>query len=610
MSDDERPDSLAAQAAAWVPPWERAAREPDRAYQAAAEDEARAEFGAGQRDDATSSEQSALSAEGSETDSARSEAVAADRAAPVDAISSADESPGGESSAGADAAAESAGGSRRWEASARPGGGAADSGPAVGAPEDTESVDEAGLSDDDDDFDPAFEGPNPTVETGDDAASVDAEVDFTGAGAGAEGGSEAGVEPELASVDVAPGPELPLPEAIEDAVEAADEDEPGTPVDAPLPPEGDDAGDVFDAAADDDVSDDGEMDLPFADEVPVSSTEDDPEEESDIVDDDDDFDAVATPADEAASAGEGGPASDAAPAGGDAPASGAAPTGDAVPAPAGKAARKRGVTPSGELAARGDRAAAPARDAVSDGGPGADRLRDRAPGGDVTAGGAVPGGGGGAVGEGAAVPGQTRRVAPAELPVVGPVEVDLPGLTEDSELAAALEAIMLVVDEPVAELQLAQVLEQPTERIALMLDNLSARYTAAGHGFDLRRVAGGWRLYTRPEYAAYVERFVLDGQSVRLTQAALETLAVVAYKQPVTRSRISAIRGVNCDGVMRTLVTRGLIEECGTESETGAHLYRTTGLFLEKLGLNSVDQLPPLAPFLPDDVEEVLDATG
>lgn len=180
----------------------------------------------------------------------------------------------------------------------------------------------------------------------------------------------------------------------------------------------------------------------------------------------------------------------------------------------------------------------------------------------------------------------------------------------DAELAGALESIMLVVDEPVAEMQLAQILEQPTERVAEMLDDLSARYTAAGHGFDLRRVAGGWRLYTRPEYADYVERFVLDGQSVRLTQAALETLAVVAYKQPVTRSRISAIRGVNCDGVMRTLATRGLIEECGTESETGAYLYRTTALFLEKLGLNSVDQLPPLAPFLPDDVEEVLDATG
>nr|WP_240670690.1 SMC-Scp complex subunit ScpB [Actinoplanes solisilvae] len=214
----------------------------------------------------------------------------------------------------------------------------------------------------------------------------------------------------------------------------------------------------------------------------------------------------------------------------------------------------------------------------------------------------------------AAVPGQTRRAAQPAVAVAEAetraAEIDLPGLTDDAELAGALEAIMLVVDEPVAELQLAQILEQPTERVADMLDDLSARYTAAGHGFDLRRVAGGWRLYTRPEYAAYVERFVLDGQSVRLTQAALETLAVVAYKQPVTRSRISAIRGVNCDGVMRTLVTRGLIEECGTESETGAHLYRTTGLFLEKLGLNSVDQLPPLAPFLPDDVEEVLDASG
>ncbi|MFF5084979.1 SMC-Scp complex subunit ScpB [Actinoplanes sp. NPDC000266] len=216
----------------------------------------------------------------------------------------------------------------------------------------------------------------------------------------------------------------------------------------------------------------------------------------------------------------------------------------------------------------------------------------------------------------AAVPEQAgRKRRDAALAVGGAgtrtaEEVELPGLTDDAELAAALEAIMLVVDEPVAEMQLAQILEQPTERVGVMLEDLSARYTAAGHGFDLRRVAGGWRLYTRPEYAAYVERFVLDGQSVRLTQAALETLAVVAYKQPVTRSRISAIRGVNCDGVMRTLVTRGLIEECGTESETGAHLYRTTALFLEKLGLNSVDQLPPLAPFLPDDVEEVLDASG
>ncbi|WP_430786785.1 SMC-Scp complex subunit ScpB [Actinoplanes sp. G11-F43] len=208
----------------------------------------------------------------------------------------------------------------------------------------------------------------------------------------------------------------------------------------------------------------------------------------------------------------------------------------------------------------------------------------------------------------APVPAQPRRPrvkVPAVAEVAAPVAV-----LDDTDLAAALESIMLVVDEPVGELQLAQVLEQPAERIARALEDISARYTAAGHGIDLRRAAGGWRLYTRPEYAAYVERFVLDGQSVRLTQAALETLAVVAYKQPVTRSRISAIRGVNCDGVMRTLVTRGLIEECGTEPETGAYLYRTTPLFLEKLGLNSVDQLPPLAPFLPDDVEEVLDASG
>ena len=181
-------------------------------------------------------------------------------------------------------------------------------------------------------------------------------------------------------------------------------------------------------------------------------------------------------------------------------------------------------------------------------------------------------------------------------------------LLDDAELGAALEAILLVVDEPVAEIVLAQVLEQPTERVAARLAELAAEYTTAGRGFDLRRAAGGWRLYTRPEYAAYVERFVLDGQQVRLTQAALETLAVVAYKQPVTRSRISAIRGVNCDGVIRTLLTRGLVEECGSEPETGAYLYRTTTLFLEKLGLDSVAQLPALAPFLPDDVEEIADA--
>lgn len=181
-----------------------------------------------------------------------------------------------------------------------------------------------------------------------------------------------------------------------------------------------------------------------------------------------------------------------------------------------------------------------------------------------------------------------------------------PGLAAD-ELIPALEAILLVVDEPVSEITLAEVLEVPAELVAGTLIDLSAAYTRQNRGFDLRRAAGGWRLYTRAAFAPYVERFVLDGQQLRLTQASLETLAVVAYKQPVTRSRISAIRGVNCDGVIRTLVTRGMIEECGTEPESGAHLYRTTSLFLEKLGLDSVSQLPPLAPFLPDNVEEIAD---
>ena len=185
---------------------------------------------------------------------------------------------------------------------------------------------------------------------------------------------------------------------------------------------------------------------------------------------------------------------------------------------------------------------------------------------------------------------------------------EAPAEMSEDELRGAVEAILLIVDEPTNEITLAQVLDQPVDRVLAVLEAVSRQYTSLGLGFDLRRVAGGWRLYTRPEYATYVEKFVLDGQQVRLTQAALETLAVVAYKQPVTRSRISAIRGVNCDGVVRTLVTRGLIEETGSEPESGAFLYRTTTLFLEKLGLDSVDQLPPLAPFLPDDIDEIADA--
>jgi segregation and condensation protein B len=178
-----------------------------------------------------------------------------------------------------------------------------------------------------------------------------------------------------------------------------------------------------------------------------------------------------------------------------------------------------------------------------------------------------------------------------------------PGLT-DEQLHGALEAILLVVDNPVSPVVLAQVLEEPTSRIEATLTALAEEYNRPGRGIDLRNVAGGWRLYTRGQYASYVERFVLDGQQIRLTQAALETLAVVAYKQPVTRSRVAAIRGVNCDGVIKTLVTRGLVEECGVE-DGGAHLYRTTKLFLEKLGINSTEDLPSLAPFLPANLDEI-----
>ena len=174
-------------------------------------------------------------------------------------------------------------------------------------------------------------------------------------------------------------------------------------------------------------------------------------------------------------------------------------------------------------------------------------------------------------------------------------------------LRAALEAIMLVADEPVAEVLLAQVLERPRGEVAATLRELAAEYTADGRGFALREIAGGWRLYTREDCAALVERFIRDGQEVRLTQAALETLAVVAYRQPVSRARVSAVRGVSCDGVMRTLTLRGLVEEAGTDPDTGAILYRTTGYFLERMGLPSIEDLPDLAPFLPDDFEDIED---
>jgi segregation and condensation protein B len=174
-------------------------------------------------------------------------------------------------------------------------------------------------------------------------------------------------------------------------------------------------------------------------------------------------------------------------------------------------------------------------------------------------------------------------------------------------LHSCLEAILLVADEPVADNLLAQIVERPTEEVAAALRELADSYTAQQRGFELRQVAGGWRFYTRDDCAAVVERFVSDSQEIRLTQAALETLAVVAYRQPVSRARVSAVRGVNCDGVMRTLVLRGLVEEAGSDPETGAILFRTTGYFLERLGLPGLADLPELAPFLPDHLDDELD---
>ena len=171
-----------------------------------------------------------------------------------------------------------------------------------------------------------------------------------------------------------------------------------------------------------------------------------------------------------------------------------------------------------------------------------------------------------------------------------------------------IEAILMVVDEPVSELTLATVLEVPQEEISQALAELTESY--GERGFALKSVAGGWRFYSHPDSAAVVEKFVLDGQQSRLTQAALETLAVIAYRQPVSRARVSAIRGVNVEAVMKTLVTRGLVEEYGLEPDTGAILYKTTNYFLERLGLNSLEDLPALAPYLPDleHLDEILDS--
>src|SRR6476619_1776437 len=171
---------------------------------------------------------------------------------------------------------------------------------------------------------------------------------------------------------------------------------------------------------------------------------------------------------------------------------------------------------------------------------------------------------------------------------------------EDDELGRVLEALLLVVDTPVPVEALASATEQPVYRISARLQGLADELAARDSGIELREAGGGWRMYTRARFAPYVERLLLDGARSKLTRAALETLAVVAYRQPVTRARVSAVRGVNVDAVIRTLLARGLITEAGTDPDTGAVTFATTELFLERLGLTSLTDLPDIAPLLPD----------
>lgn len=179
-------------------------------------------------------------------------------------------------------------------------------------------------------------------------------------------------------------------------------------------------------------------------------------------------------------------------------------------------------------------------------------------------------------------------------------------------LAAGIEALLMLADEPMGIVELATATRFPAEEVEEVVRGLARDYDESGRGFELREVAGGWRYYTRADCSGLVERFVLDGQQARLTQASLETLAVIAYRQPITRGRISAVRGVNVDGVIRTLVARGLIEDAGHDGEGGATLYRTTSFFLERMGIAALTDLPPIADHLPDlaDLEDVLDAVA
>ena len=211
----------------------------------------------------------------------------------------------------------------------------------------------------------------------------------------------------------------------------------------------------------------------------------------------------------------------------------------------------------------------------------------------------------------AEVPAEEAAAEPAVAAEPGPADPEsglvaagdadaLPDVTSDEALEAALEALLLIVDSPAGEELLADTLGQPKSRIVVALRTMAQKFTDRASGIDLRRVGEGWRFYTRDVYAPFVEKLLLDGQRSKLTRAALESLAVIAYRQPVTRARVAAVRGVNVDGVIRTLLARGLIEEMGTDPETTGTLYVTTELFLERLGLSSLNDLPAIAPLLPE----------
>lgn len=197
----------------------------------------------------------------------------------------------------------------------------------------------------------------------------------------------------------------------------------------------------------------------------------------------------------------------------------------------------------------------------------------------------------------------------------GQTEIDVTedAALDDEALRATLEALLLIIDTPVSTDDLATATEVTAARVREALNDMSAELAERRSGIDLRFAGDGWRYYTRADFAPYVERLLLGGARSKLTRAALETLAVIAYRQPVSRARVSAIRGVNVDGVIRTLVARGLIYEVGTDPHSTATTYGTTELFLERLGLASLTDLPDLAPLLPDvdlidDLDEELNS--